>query len=712
MEIKTRWAQDRSGNVLPFAQVALYYQGTDDLVSGLEDKDGSPLENPFQADVNGKAVFAAPDGQYDIEFNAGPRKSRAAIQFLDGGYKFRFLTGDRNSLASDVPKGIKVGDSVNITQYSEVAPVCPATWELVADDAALPGGAVAGDVTGAAAGCLYVANGDGYFKFDISVTTVHPQMLGAHADGISDVSPALNAAFAYLGGRGGGQIYFQAGTYLCRSTVNGKAHVSLAGDGWGAIIKRGSGVGQELINFKDDQAVGITVFNLSVDLNAHNDFYNGIHFDAPSSPGQGPVNVSGCKFFNSNEAGSENWTLCGVICRGINDVLITGNMFLNTQCKAAGPGGASRVTVENNISYESRAHGISCVVSNNNTLEDVSICGNTVVNPVRSCIFVGEDGGVKTGVTMGRVTISGNRCSHGDRLVSDNQVLQLTPGDADPGDFVVTNNILKGYAGTYSTESIIRGRAGRYTFQGNTYLGYSKQECITIPVMSGRETVANIIGEAFRILNNGTQSGAIQIDNAAVSIEECEFNGGSGSDGSRTYLTNCRGTFSNNRLIDVKGVGLFLRVNSGGECNIVSQNNRCMDTSGEFQSFANVDDGNQGTITLVLAGNDFRQRSAGVLESSNGTVIAYRNIGWVTENFGNASVSPDANGNATIAHGLIRAPSSVSLGLRGDNANSVQLQSVDSTNMTVRIRDASGADVTSGSFTVDWQAMVGPTLYT
>lgn len=83
MEIKTRWAQDRSGNVLPFAQVALYYQGTDDLVSGLEDKDGSPLENPFQADVNGKAVFAAPDGQYDIEFNAGPRESRASIQFLD-----------------------------------------------------------------------------------------------------------------------------------------------------------------------------------------------------------------------------------------------------------------------------------------------------------------------------------------------------------------------------------------------------------------------------------------------------------------------------------------------------------------------------------------------------------------------------------------------------------------------------------------------------
>lgn len=83
MEIKTRWAQDKNGKVIPFATVSLFYEGTTDPVTGLEDKDGSPLSNPFQSDVNGKVVFAAPDGQYDIKFSSGPRESTASIQFLD-----------------------------------------------------------------------------------------------------------------------------------------------------------------------------------------------------------------------------------------------------------------------------------------------------------------------------------------------------------------------------------------------------------------------------------------------------------------------------------------------------------------------------------------------------------------------------------------------------------------------------------------------------
>lgn len=83
MEIKTRWAQDKNGKVIPFATVSLFYEGTTDLVEGLETKDGGPLSNPFQSDVNGKAVFAAPDGQYDIKFSSGPRESTASIQFLD-----------------------------------------------------------------------------------------------------------------------------------------------------------------------------------------------------------------------------------------------------------------------------------------------------------------------------------------------------------------------------------------------------------------------------------------------------------------------------------------------------------------------------------------------------------------------------------------------------------------------------------------------------
>lgn len=74
------------------------------------------------------------------------------------------------------------------------------------------------------------------------------------------------------------------------------------------------------------------------------------------------------------------------------------------------------------------------------------------------------------------------------------------------------------------------------------------------------------------------------------------------------------------------------------------------------------------------------------------------------ESYGNASISPDANGNGTIAHGLNGTPSFVSVDIGGDNVYGVDPESVDGTNITVRVKDAAGADVTSGSYTIYWTA--------
>lgn len=309
MEIKTRWAQDRSGNVLPFASVSLFYEGTTDLVSGLEDSGGNPLSNPFQSDVNGKAVFAAPDGQYDIKFSSGPRESTASIQFLDvsgalqvvenidalrsiagnsgrdyilakfhtsdgdggggnfywesgaapgtyvdnggtiivptgwdgssawikdfsnsyvpGGYKFRYLTGAISSLAASVPKGIAVGDTINVTQYAAGSPVCPAAWQLVADNAALPSGAVAGDVTGAAAGCLYLANGSAYYKFEFAGENVNIIAFGAKPS--SNIAPHMQAA-ADSSKRNKKKLYIPGGNYALAAPVDAYG-VYIYGDG-------------------------------------------------------------------------------------------------------------------------------------------------------------------------------------------------------------------------------------------------------------------------------------------------------------------------------------------------------------------------------------------------------------------------------------------------------------------------------------------------
>lgn len=77
------------------------------------------------------------------------------------------------------------------------------------------------------------------------------------------------------------------------------------------------------------------------------------------------------------------------------------------------------------------------------------------------------------------------------------------------------------------------------------------------------------------------------------------------------------------------------------------------------------------------------------------------------EGFGNVSITPDGSGNGTIVHGLASIPSLVLVGIRGDNVNGVDVESLDATNIIIRIKDAAtGADVTTGTFTIDWLAKI------
>lgn len=71
MELKTYFAQDRNGNLIPSATVAIYLTGTTTLASGLTTLSGSALANPFTADTDGKIQFRAPDGIYDMQVSLG-----------------------------------------------------------------------------------------------------------------------------------------------------------------------------------------------------------------------------------------------------------------------------------------------------------------------------------------------------------------------------------------------------------------------------------------------------------------------------------------------------------------------------------------------------------------------------------------------------------------------------------------------------------------
>lgn len=71
MELKTYFAQDRNGSLIPSATVSIYLTGTNTLASGLTTVSNTPLANPFTADADGKIQFRAPDGIYDMQVSLG-----------------------------------------------------------------------------------------------------------------------------------------------------------------------------------------------------------------------------------------------------------------------------------------------------------------------------------------------------------------------------------------------------------------------------------------------------------------------------------------------------------------------------------------------------------------------------------------------------------------------------------------------------------------
>lgn len=84
MELKTYFAQDSRGNLIPSANVSIYLTGTTTLASGLVNVSGAPLTNPFTADVSGKIQFRAPDGIYDMQVSVGSDTgARVTFQCID-----------------------------------------------------------------------------------------------------------------------------------------------------------------------------------------------------------------------------------------------------------------------------------------------------------------------------------------------------------------------------------------------------------------------------------------------------------------------------------------------------------------------------------------------------------------------------------------------------------------------------------------------------
>lgn len=84
MELKTYFAQDRAGNLIPNATVTIYLTGTNTLATGLKTVNDAALSNPFTASADGKIQFKAADGFYDMVVSYGTQTGpRITIQCLD-----------------------------------------------------------------------------------------------------------------------------------------------------------------------------------------------------------------------------------------------------------------------------------------------------------------------------------------------------------------------------------------------------------------------------------------------------------------------------------------------------------------------------------------------------------------------------------------------------------------------------------------------------
>lgn len=123
MELKTYFAQDSAGNIVPSVQVTLFISGTTTVATGLTNAAGTAISNPFTADGSGRIQFRAPDGLYDMKVNLGANVSQViTIQCLD--YAVAKQAIDESLTARD--EAVAANESVQDT-----AAILPTTQQFI-----------------------------------------------------------------------------------------------------------------------------------------------------------------------------------------------------------------------------------------------------------------------------------------------------------------------------------------------------------------------------------------------------------------------------------------------------------------------------------------------------------------------------------------------------------------------------------------------------
>lgn len=226
MELKTYFAQDASGNIMPGATVTVYEAGTATLATGLQDESGSPLANPFTADSSAKVAFYAPDGLYDITVVGNGRTVTIRAQFVsvDGASVLRddlaspggsAMVGYDGGTAQDVLDGAKpMANYTALRNYTGRATGVRITQSGLAgffqrDDA---------DTTSADNGGTIIVDASGRRWKRVFDGAVSVKWFGAVGNGVVDDTSAIRAAWNSIAD--GGELTFpSASAYKITDTL-------------------------------------------------------------------------------------------------------------------------------------------------------------------------------------------------------------------------------------------------------------------------------------------------------------------------------------------------------------------------------------------------------------------------------------------------------------------------------------------------------------
>lgn len=213
MQLKTYFAQDASGNIMPGAAVTVYLANTMTLATGLEDENGSPLSNPFTADSSAKVAFYAPDGLYDITVVGNGRTVTIRAQFVsvDGA---SVLRDDLAAPGGSALVGSDDGASGSL-------------WTTVAGFIAFLLSSLGASVIG------FIQAGVGAVWRSVMEKLrerISPEDFGAVGDDIADDFHALQKAFYRAASIRGAVELSKGKTYKCSGTLN-TGNATLVGGG-------------------------------------------------------------------------------------------------------------------------------------------------------------------------------------------------------------------------------------------------------------------------------------------------------------------------------------------------------------------------------------------------------------------------------------------------------------------------------------------------